>query len=72
MIQSGRKPGVLTWLVVAAILVLASFIPVVGLAALVILLAFFLPAAIGSFMGWLFGGARDEIRAARRIFRRRV
>ncbi len=70
-IQSGRKPGVLAWVVLAAIFVLASYIPVIGLVALVVFLAFFLPAAIGSFLGWSVGGARDEIKAARRIFRRR-
>jgi hypothetical protein len=40
--------------------------------ALIVLLGFLLPAAIGSFMGWLLGGVRDEFGAAVRIFRGRV
>jgi hypothetical protein len=67
-----RRPGLLTWLVLAAILLVAAFIPVVGLVALVLFVAFYLPAALGSFMGWLVGGARDEVRTAWRVFRRRV
>lgn len=69
-IESGqRKPGLLTWLVLAAILVAASFLPVIGFLALVVLIAFFLPVAIGSFLGWLFGGVKDEIKAAWRTNR---
>lgn len=67
-----RRPGLLTWLVLAAILLVASFIPVIGMVALGLFVAFFLPAAIGSFMGWLVGGAREEVQTASRIFGRKV
>jgi hypothetical protein len=67
-----RRPGLLTWLVLATILVVAVFVPVVGLPALVLFVAFYLPAALGSSLGCLVGGARDEVRAAWRMFRRRV
>jgi hypothetical protein len=67
-----RRPRLLTWIVLAAILVVATFIPVIGLAALVLFVAFYLPAALGSFMGWLVGGARDEVMTAWRVFRRRA
>lgn len=58
--DEARRPSVLAWVLVGVgLLVLAPFTMGLSLAVFVLL---FLPAAIGSFLGWIFGGVRDEIR----------
>jgi hypothetical protein len=67
-----RRPGLVAWLVVALIFLLAAFIPIVGLVSLAFFVAFYLPAALGSVMGWFVGGLREEVRTVWRGFRRSV
>jgi hypothetical protein len=54
---------------VFAITVGLCFVPVVRFFAFAAL-ALLVPAAVGSFLGWFFGGVRDEVRSARRLWRR--
>ena len=62
-IQRRRHPGPLSWLLLAAMLFVATFIPVVSVFALAIVLPFFVSAALGSFLGWFTKGVRDEIKS---------
>ena len=70
------RPGLLHWIVLGAVLILCQWLaskfhfhlPAMFAAVFVLI---YLPALLGSLMGWFFGGVRSEIKDAKHALKLR-